>query len=142
MIRRLLPAAVVVLLAIACGETPTDEGPARFPLARDWHYTADQLPLTRTRIEGEIRFTFQSGLRFDGAVDVKETDDFGQIERRTGLVSGRFRDSLNVDFDLRLDNEVRRHVGRIAGDSITGDWIQQSGTSSASGGFRMTRIQR
>ena len=142
MIRGLLASAALALLASGCANAPTDEGPARFPLARDWHYSADQQTPDRTRIEGEIQFTFQSGLRFDGAVDVIETDFLGQGERRTGILSGRFRDSANVEFDLRLDDASRRHVGQVARDSILGSWFQTSGTSTARGTFRMSRIQR
>ncbi len=142
MIRGVLATAALALLANGCADTPTDEGPARFPLARDWHYSADQQTPDRIRTEGEIQFTFQSGLRFDGAADVIETDFLGQGERRTGILSGRFRDSSNVEFDLRLDAESRRHAGRIAGDSILGSWFQTSGTSTARGTFRMLRIQR
>ena len=142
MIGRVLVSGMLALLATGCVDSPADEGPARFPLARDWRYSADQQTPDRTRIEGEIQFTFQSGLRFDGAVDVIETDFLGQGERRTGILSGRFRDSLNVDFDLRLEAEVRRHVGRVRGDSIVGDWVQASGTSNSRGSFRMLRIQR
>lgn len=136
-----MAATALVLAGAGCARAPTGEGPPRYPLARSWRYTADQGTPDRTHTEGDIALTFQSGLRFDGAVDVVETYATGQGERRTGLLSGRFRDSVNVDFDIRLDAEVRRHVGRIAGDSIAGDWAQVSGTSVARGTFLMLRKQ-
>lgn len=138
--RLVLSAPIMLVIAAGCAGTPTDDGPPRYPLGRTWEYTADQSTPDRIRIAGDVAITFQSGLRFDGAVDVVETDASGQGERRTGLLSGRFRDSLHVDFDVRLDVEVRRHVGRIGGDSLAGEWTQVSGTSVARGTFLMRRI--
>lgn len=127
------------LLWSGCAGSITDEGPPRFPLARNWRYLAEQRNPDNGRAEGSVQFTFQSGLRFDGSVDVVETDAIGQGERRTGLLSGRFRDSLTVDFDVRLDAETRRHVGHVKGDSITGEWLPLNGLLNGGGTFRMAR---
>jgi len=59
-----------------------------------------------------------------------------------GLVSGSESGTAVIDFDADLD-VVRRHVGQIVADTITGTWIGSSpdGTMS-SGTFRVEREPR
>lgn len=130
------------MLLLGCTVTPTDEGPPRYLLARSWRYESQQAaPRSAVRAEGGVQITFQSGLRFDGAVDLMEVDFAGVSERRTGVLSGRFRDSLHVDFDVRLDAEIRRHVGAVRGDTVSGEWAEVTSPTPVTGTFRMVRAQ-
>jgi hypothetical protein len=130
--------AILAIAVLACSN-PTDEGPARFPLARDWQYSAEQRAPGFLRVNGSVRISSQSGTRFDGSVDVVELDDTGVADRRVGLLGGRFQDSVTVDFDIRLESEIRRHVGRVSADTISGEWALTSGGSASGGTFRMVR---
>lgn len=129
----------MALGTMACTPAPTDEGPPRFPLHRDWQYSAEQRAPSLVRVTGDVRVSSQTGTRFDGSVDLVEVDDFGSADRRIGILGGRFRDSLTVDFDVRLDADVRRHVGRISADTISGEWAESGAGSASTGSFRMVR---
>ena len=140
MTARICVAFVGSLAVAGCSSAAANDGPPAFPLAASWHYVAEQRLPSIAHLEGDIQVTHQSGLRFDGSIDVFLTDASGRADRRTGLLAGRTLDATNVDFDARLDDsDVRRHLGHLSGDTISGEWAQSTGTLVASGTFRMVR---
>jgi hypothetical protein len=94
----------------------------------------------RETLTGTFTVSRESGSSFQGRLDiVAANEQTGQSTVLGGLVSGSESGSNVIDFDANLET-VRRHVGQIVADTITGTWIGPSpdGTMS-SGTFRVER---
>lgn len=107
-----------------------------------WRYEGEQRLPAALRLEGGMELTLVGGDRFEGMLDVRRTDQVGQVQRVAGLVIGR-RSASAMEFEATLDGSVVRHIGRIAGDSISGTWFDDSstGASFTSGSFLLVRQQ-
>jgi len=137
---RCLACCGLTLLAGACGSTAAPEGPAP-DLLGTWSYTAVQAA-PATTVSGTLVISVQNGHNFSGQLKVVETDMAGVQRQRAGVVSGLALSSTSVDFDAYLDLSSRRHVGRIAGDSIAGSWVDEAGSDgTVAGTFRLHRSQ-
>lgn len=137
--RRLALAACVLLSACL---SSTDAGSAGVAVMGTWRYAGRQTIPADADLTGTLSVTSQVGATISGALDFTETDFRGTPRRLAGAVVGRTIDSTTVDFDFRLATVVRRHVGRVAGDSLNGTWIEQpvgGGPPTASGSFRAAR---
>ncbi|WP_284351504.1 hypothetical protein [Roseisolibacter agri] len=134
--------AGVPVLATACGRAATDPGRPGVPVVGSWRYVAQQTSPAPADLQGTLAVGEQSGARIAGALDVVETDARGLQRRLGGAMAGRTADSTTLDFDVAIGAGVRRHVGRVRGDSLTGSWIEQpvaGGAPVASGSFRAAR---
>jgi hypothetical protein len=108
-------------------------------LVGSWHYVAAQTSGNRVTYDGTLVISQQEGRTFAGGLDAEATVPQGGVVRVNGVVSGRVVSSSSVDFDLQFPDDVRRPVGSIAGDTITGSWATADLT--ALGGFTAVRIR-
>lgn len=130
------------LLATACLSS-TSPQPSQIQLIGTWAYTGIQTQPVRENLAGTLTISRESGSSFQGRLDVVAANEqSGQTTVLGGLVSGSQSGTDVIDFDADLQT-VRRHVGQIVADTITGSWIgtMQDGTMS-SGTFRVERESR
>ena len=127
---------VAVLLLAACGSVVE---PA-VAVNERWQYAGTQRLPALLQLEGTLRITQRSGVRFEGALDLVRTNTVGEVERVAGQVRGR-QDGDRLDFEAVLDDGVIRHVGRALGDSVSGNWLDDSrfGGTIVSGAFVLRR---
>ena len=105
-----------------------------------WAYTAVQTQPVRETLSGTLTVSRESGSSFQGRLDVVATNEqTGQNVVLGGLVSGSQTATDVIDFDADLET-VRRHVGQIVADTITGTWIGATPDGTVSSGtFRAER---
>jgi hypothetical protein len=131
-----------VLLASACLQSTAPQ-PSVLQLSGAWKYTGVQTVPVHAALTGTLTISRESGTSFQGRLDLISADQqTGQSSVLGGLVSGSASGTDVIDFDADLDL-VRRHVGQIVADTITGTWIGSApdGTMS-SGTFRVERGPR
>jgi hypothetical protein len=121
--------------AASCGSSGTEPGTAA-SLIGSWHYVGAQTSGQRIAYDGIVTITKASGSGFTGDFNLQSSTPQGQVLQVNGVISGRASSTV-VDFDLQFTDDVRRHVGDIAGDSITGSWANDD--LSSIGSFTMVR---
>ena len=127
--------AVIALLSASCGGDSVS-GTAR---AERYRYASEQRTPVVAFATGVFTVTQRIGERFDGTLDVLQTDPNGRVERRAGIVRGRLS-AGTMDFDVMLDGDVYRHVGRALSDTVSGNWLDVSAVGNvATGTFRLER---
>ena len=122
----------------------TEPGRPGAPIVGAWRYAGRQLSPIDGELAGTLSVASQTGATIAGSLDVVETDGRGGQRRSAGPFAGRTTDSTTVDFDVRLSGNTRRHVGRVARDTLIGTWIEQSvlgGAPTASGSFVAVRVR-
>jgi len=128
-----------VLLASACLQSTAPQ-PSLLQLSGAWKYTGVQTVPVRATLTGTLTVSRESGTSFQGRLDlISANQQTGLSSVLGGLVSGSESGTNVIDFDADMD-VVRRHVGQIVADTITGTWIGSApdGTMS-SGTFRVER---
>jgi hypothetical protein len=96
----------------------------------------------RATLTGTLTISRESGTSFQGRLDLVSANQTGQSSVLGGLVSGSESGTDVIDFDADVD-VVRRHVGRIVADTITGTWIGSAPDGTMySGTFRVERGPR
>ena len=125
-----------LLLPAAC-DSPTDGGAPAIALEGRWSYAATQVN-PALNIEGQIEISEQNGRTFSGTIAFIETDVHGVQRPVAGVLNGRVVGDDVADIDVYVDLTVRRHVGRIAADSVNGTW-SITGTP-LSGSFTARRL--
>jgi hypothetical protein len=90
-------------------------------------------------ISGTLDVESQSRSTIVGAASWTEPDGMGGTVPRGGSLSGLVIETTDVDFDVTVNGEERRHVGRISADqdTIEGVWLQSA--SGLSGTFKLVR---
>jgi hypothetical protein len=134
------------LLAIASGIlvsgclSSTAPKPSVIQLNGTWRYTGVQTQPVRETLTGTLTVSRESGTSFQGRVDLLAINEqSGQNTVLGGLISGAESNGNVIDFDADLET-VRRHVGQIVADTITGTWIgSASNGNMSSGTFRVER---
>jgi hypothetical protein len=136
-IRRRLPLFGVVLGALACSLTTEPSGPVS-DLLGTWTLSGDQSSPAFV-FAGTLEVESQSRSTIVGVASWTEPDGMGGTTPRGGSLNGRVIDTTDVDFDVSVNGNERRHVGRISADqdTITGVWLQSS--TGTSGTFRLIR---
>ena len=122
----------------------TEPQPSVLQLNGDWNYTGVQAGPVRETLTGTLTISLESGTSFQGRLHLDATNELtGQNTFLDGLVSGAASGTNVIDFDANFDT-VRRHVGQILADTITGSWIGTApdGTTMSSGTFRVERVSR
>ena len=130
------------LVASACLQSTAPQ-PSVLQLSGSWKYSGVQTVPVRATLTGTLAISRESGTSFQGRLDlISANQQTGQGTVLGGLVSGSESGTDVIDFDADLD-VVRRHVGQIVADTITGTWIGSApdGTMS-SGTFRVEREPR
>jgi hypothetical protein len=131
-----------VLLTSACLQSTAPQ-PSALQLSGVWNYTGVQTAPVRAALTGTLTISRESGTSFQGRLDlISANQQTGQSTVLGGLVSGSASGTDVIDFDAEMD-VVRRHVGQMVADTITGTWIGSApdGTMS-SGTFRVEREPR
>ena len=139
-----LIAALAALVALVDCQRIVEPDVPGVPVVGSWRYSGRQTVPTDADLTGTLSVTGQTGAQISGALDFVETDTRGLQRRVAGLLLGRTIDSTTLDFDVSLTTVTRRHVARVAGDSIVGTWIEQPAGGSAptaSGTFRGARVR-
>jgi hypothetical protein len=133
---------VAVSLASACLRS-TGPQPSLIQLAGTWNYRGVQTRPVRETLSGTLQILTESGMSFQGRVDLVGLNQAGQTRPLGGLVSGSEQGTDVIDFDASVETTPRRHVGQIVADTISGTWIGSApdGTMS-SGTFRVERVTR
>jgi hypothetical protein len=131
-----------VLLVSACLQSTAPQ-PSVLQLSGAWKYTGVQTVPVRATLTGTLTISRESGTSFQGRLDlISANQQTGQSSVLGGLVSGSESGTDVADFDANLD-VVRRHVGQIVADTITGTWIGSAPDGSMSSGtFRVERGPR
>jgi hypothetical protein len=131
--------AVLAALMVTYGSACTNDISAGTGAPERYRYNAEQRSPFAAVQSGVLTVTQQAGDRFDGTLDVLQTNPNGQLERRAGIVRGRWN-AGTMDFDVMLEGDVYRHVGRSLADTVAGSWIDVSAVgNAASGTFRLER---
>ncbi len=129
---------LLLFLLLAACDSPTDGGMAPVNVEGRWTYQAAQItPLLN--MSGALDIDEQDGRSFNGTVTFTEVDAQGTQHVRAGLLTGRVLGDDVLDIDIYVDAQVRRHVGRLAADSITGTW-SVTGAGAQSGSFTARRL--
>jgi hypothetical protein len=128
-----------LLLSAGCLSS-TSPQPSEIQLNGAWTYTAIQTQPVRENLTGTLTVSRESGSTFQGRLDVVSVNEqTGQNVVLGGLVSGSQTATDVIDFDADLET-VRRHVGQIVADTITGSWIGATPDGTVSSGtFRAER---
>jgi hypothetical protein len=131
------PARVVLLPllftapAVACS-SPTDCAAVSTMVLGQWIYSASRTQPV-ANLTGTL--TIQPGCpNFQGALAGTQVDDVGQVTPFNVVVVGQMLDSTSVVFDAYFGTTGRHHMGRVAHDSITGIWVDQSSGGAAGAG--------
>ena len=119
----------------------TEPQPSALALNGSWAYTGVQSGPVRENLAGTLVISRESGTSFQGRVDLVGVNGLtGSSRSLNGLVSGSASGTNVIDFDADLETTPRRHVGTIAGDTITGTWVGSSSDGTVSSGtFRIVR---
>jgi hypothetical protein len=127
------------VLAAGCLQS-TAPKPSVIQLNGTWKYTGVQMQPVRENLTGTLTITRESGASFQGdLVLLAANEQSGQTTALHGLVSGTESNGNVIDFDADLET-VRRHVGQIVADTITGTWIGSASSGNMSSGtFRVER---
>ena len=139
-------AALAILLIATSGLLSaclrsTEPQPSSLALNGSWAYTGVQSGPVRETLSGTLVISRESGTSFQGRVDLVGVNGLtGSSRSLNGLVSGSASGTNVIDFDADLETTPRRHVGTIAGDTITGTWVGSSSDGTVSSGtFRIER---
>jgi hypothetical protein len=127
------------VLAAGCLQSTAPQ-PSVIQLNGTWRYTGVQTQPVRENLTGTLTISRESGTSFQGRLDLVATNEqSGQNILLGGLISGTESNGNVIDFDADLET-VRRHVGQIVADTITGTWIgSASNGNMSSGTFRVER---
>lgn len=134
--RRRAVAVLVALGLVGCGLSSATE-PVTRSVVGVWEYAGSQAA-PATTLEGEIVVASQGAGLFTGTASWEERDGLGGLVSNGGPVMGRVITDSDVDFDVTIGGAVRRHVGRLLADTVTGTWVQAS--TGRSGSFRAVRV--
>ena len=127
------------MLALGACTSSTDTGPPPVVLTGSWGYAGTQTVPSAT-LAGTLVVSSQAGHTFSGSFAATESGPGTATNALNGTVQGRALDSITLDFNISVNGEIRRHVGLIHGDSLTGNWeVENIPGSSAAGTFRMRR---
>ena len=137
--RRLVFGLSAAALLTGCASPVGADGNAP-DLRGTWSYQAQQNAPVLS-LSGTMEISGQNGRTFNGQLQVIETNLAGVQRQLSGIVSGTAPNAATVDFDAFLEQTGRRHVGRVAGDSITGSWVDDSGSDvPRTGTFKLRRM--
>jgi hypothetical protein len=132
---------VAASLVSACLRS-TGPQPSLIQLAGTWNYTGVQTSPVRETLSGTLEISTESGMSFQGRVDLVGLNQANQSRVLGGLVSGSEKGTDVIDFDASVETTPRRHVGQIVADTISGTWIRSAPDGTSSGTFRVERVTR
>lgn len=140
--KTLLFLAIVAAGATACSGSDGVDCGGTAPVAGTWDYQGAQTaPAPGSTLAGTLDVSDVNGCTFSGTLSVAETPDGGgAVVNRAGPLFGIAVSATVVNFDVQFTPGVARtHVGTVTGDSLTGTWIEGTGSSAPRGTFRAKR---
>src|SRR6202521_5653241 len=132
---------VAVSMISACLHS-TGPQPSLIQLAGTWNYTGVQTSPVRETLTGTLKVSSESGMSFQGRVDLVGLNQAGQTRALSGLVSGSEQGTDVIDFDASVEAPPAGTVGQIVADTISGTWIRSAPDGISSGTFRVERVTR
>jgi hypothetical protein len=105
----------------ACIDTATDASTVA-DVRGSWRYVASQ-QAPAVQLNGTLIFEEQEGDLVSGRANWEERSAQGMIQSVAGAITGRVIELADVDFDIRVGTDVRRHVARLTGDTLRGTWV-------------------
>lgn len=133
--RRGAPLLVAALALASCSLSTESVGPVA-DVRGTWTYTGSQVTPT-LQLAGTLFITGQSGDQIAGTLSWTEQDALGNVIVRGGEVTGTVIADSDIDFDVVLTDEVRRHIAVINPDTLEGIWAVPGAPNS--GEFRAVR---
>ncbi len=140
--------APVRIFALACAALlsaclkSTEPQPSLLQLNGSWNYTGVQTVPVPETLTGTLIISRESGTSFQGQLNLVGVNSQTQQQRLlSGSVSGSESGTDVIDFDANLET-IRRHVGQIVADTITGTWVSSTDGAMSSGTFRVERETR
>lgn len=130
-------------LVSACLKS-TEPQASLIDLMGTWKYTGVQTGPFREDLIGTLTVTSESGTSFQGQLNLfGQNPQTGETRPLNGPVSGSAVGIDVIDLDADIEASLRRHVGRIVVDTITGTWaVPPSGGPMVSGTFKLERESR
>ena len=88
-----------------------------------WRYVGMQgAPLAQ--LTGTLVIEAQEGELIAGRANWESRTPTGLVTQAGGSVGGRVIGDSDVDFNVMLSPNPRRHVARIVGDTMRGSWVE------------------
>lgn len=128
-----LPLALIVLAS--CSLSTENSEPVA-DVRGTWTYSGSQVT-PALQFAGTLFITGQSGDQIAGTLSWTEQDGLGNVLVRGGEVTGTVIANTDIDFDVTLADEVRRHIAVITADTLAGIWANTA--AAKSGDFRAQR---
>jgi hypothetical protein len=136
-VRRPFVLLALATSAVACSLTTEPSGPVTDVIGT-WTLSGSQTS-PAFAISGTLEVESQTRSTIVGVASWTEPDGMGGFTPRGGALNGRVIETTDVDFDVTVNGQERRHVGRISEnqDTIEGVWLQSA--SGLSGTFKLVR---
>jgi hypothetical protein len=112
---------LTLLSTSACIDTATDASTVA-DVRGTWRYVGSQ-QAPAVQLNGTLIIEEQEGDLLSGRANWEERTAQGMVQSVAGAVSGRVIELTDVDFDVRIGTDTRRHVARISGDTLRGTWV-------------------
>lgn len=130
-------AAMAALASVGCSLSTEASGPVA-DVEGAWAYEGTMTPTARD-LQGTLLIDRQVEDVIEGTLSWTENDGLGGIVARGGAVAGAVIGFTDIDFDVSIGDEARRHVARISAnrDTLVGVWTEVGGGES--GTFRAVR---
>lgn len=131
-------ALLLLSLVAGCSNSSTLTGPVA-SVQGSWAFSGSQAapPLS---LVGTLNITRQSGDVIEGGLGWTESDGIGAPIVRSAPLAGLVIGTTDIDFDVNMEGESRRHLARVSvnGDTLVGVWVSSVG--SRTGTFTARRI--
>ncbi|HEY4100288.1 MAG TPA: hypothetical protein VGM20_05355 [Gemmatimonadales bacterium] len=132
-------AAMLVIAAIAtagCQMDATASCSAVPNIVGTWRYAATESSPVHASIAGTLSITSASCDGIVGSMDVVESDQGGGQQRLAGPLTGQVVDGASFQFSAFVDGNARQHLASVAGDSVSGSWVESAAAASGTFGGR------
>jgi len=130
-------AGLLLVAALGCDVTSPESDAA--DVRGLWEFTGNQVAPDRDLV-GTFDITSQDGQTIGGIASWEEFGAVTGVVLAGGPIAGRAIGDADVDFDVTLPAGVRRFLGRLSADTITGAWVQTA--TGTTGAFRAVRTSR
>ncbi len=118
--------SAAMLAALGSCRSATGSCESGAGVAGRWTYSATQESPVRATLNGTMLIPAYQCADFQGVIDVVETLATGESRRLGGTVSGFViaGNGTMVQFEATLNGASREHLARLAGDSLSGSWVE------------------
>ena len=132
-------ASLVATLVVSACSSPAATCDQANVVAGQWSYRATRESPVPGTISGTLVLQSMTCVDLQGVIDVVEVLTTGETQHLAGPVSGTVVDSTLVRFEAILGGATREHFARLAGDSLSGTWIETTVGTGGAGPFAGSR---